>query len=139
KTRINETIGEVKRISYNVMPQAIVDYGLEAALKGLCDNVKKYASFTIDYRYVHEHDHTLNFDISIAIFRIAQEALNNIVKHAQATHVNLHLLDKEDEVYMVIEDDGVGFAQNEVSTNTGSGLKNIQERAKLLNGNAEIE
>ncbi len=139
KTRINETIDEVKRISYNVMPQAIVDYGLEAALKGLCDNVKKYSSFTIDFRYVHEHDHTLNFDISIAIFRIAQEALNNIVKHAHATRVDLHLLDKEDEVYMVIEDDGLGFDQNEMMTNTGSGLKNIQERAKLLNGNAEIQ
>lgn len=139
KTKINETIDEVKRISYNVMPQAIVDYGLEIALRGLCDNVKKYSSFSIDYRYVHEHDKALSFDISIAIFRIAQEALNNIVKHANATHVDLHLLDKEDEVYLVIEDNGVGFDQNEIMTNTGSGLKNIQERAKLLNGNAEIQ
>jgi signal transduction histidine kinase len=65
--------------------------------------------------------------------------LTNIVKHAKATHVDLHILDKEDEVYLVIEDNGIGFDQNEIMTNTGSGLKNIQERAKLLNGNAEIQ
>ncbi|HZX73572.1 MAG TPA: ATP-binding protein [Cyclobacteriaceae bacterium] len=139
KTRINETIDEVKRISYNVMPQAIVDYGLEAALKGLCDNVKKYSTLTIDFRYVHEHEHSLNFDVSIAIFRIAQEALNNIVKHAQATQVSLHVLDKEDEIYLVIEDNGKGFDESKIVENASFGLRNIRERAKLLNGNADIQ
>lgn len=137
KTRINETIDEVKRISYNVMPQAIVDYGLEAALKGLCDNVKKYSHFSIDFRYVQEHEHKLNFEISIAVFRIAQEGLNNIVKHSGATHVNLHLLDHEDEVYLVLEDNGNGFEENKIQH--GFGLRNIRERAKLLNGTAEIQ
>jgi two-component system NarL family sensor kinase len=137
KARINETIDEVKRISYNVMPQAIVDYGLEAALKGLCDNVKKYANFSIDFRYVQEHEHKLNFEISIAAFRIAQEGLNNIVKHSSATHVNLHLLDHEDEVYLILEDNGQGFDENKIQH--GFGLRNIRERAKLLGGTAEIQ
>jgi len=137
KARINETIDEVKRISYNVMPQAIVDYGLEAALKGLCDNVKKYAQFSIDFRYVQEHEHKLNFEISIAVFRIAQEGLNNIVKHSGATHVNLHLLDHQDEIYLILEDNGNGFDEKKIQF--GFGLRNIRERAKLLNGTAEIQ
>jgi two-component system NarL family sensor kinase len=137
KARINETIDEVKRISYNVMPQAIVDYGLEAALKGLCDNVKKYSNLSIDFRYVQEHEHKLNFEISIAVFRIAQEGLNNIVKHSGAKHVNLHLLDHEDEVYLVLEDNGKGFDETKILH--GFGLRNIKERAKLLNGVAEIQ
>ncbi|MBL0743170.1 sensor histidine kinase [Chryseolinea lacunae] len=138
KGHINATIAEVKRISYNVMPQALVDFGLEAALKGLCDTVKKYAAFTIDFRYIKEYDHTLNFEVSTAVFRIAQEGLNNIVKHAAATHVNLHLLDKEDELYLLLEDNGRGFDTAAVQHNAGQGLRNIQERAKLLDGSAEI-
>lgn len=138
KSQINEAIAEVKRISYHVMPQAIVDFGLEAALKGLCDTIEKYSSTTIDFRYIREIERELDFEISIAVFRIAQEGLNNIVKHAGATQVNLHLLDKEDEVYFILEDNGSGFNENEIGNNPGSGLRNIQERAMLLNGTAEI-
>lgn len=138
KSYINEAIAEVKRISYHVMPQSIVDFGLEAALKGLCDTIKKFSSLTIDFRYIREFDHKLDFEISIAVFRIAQEGLNNIVKHAGATHVNLHLLDKEDEVYFILEDNGKGFNEHELINNPGSGLRNIRERAMLLNGSVEI-
>ncbi|AYB30089.1 sensor histidine kinase [Chryseolinea soli] len=138
KGHINDTIAEVKRISYNVMPQALVDFGLEAALKGLCDTVRKYATFTIDFRYVKEFEHSLNFEVNIALFRIAQEGLNNVVKHAEATHVNLHLLDNEDEVYMLLEDDGKGFDMRAAGQQGGQGLRNIKERAKLLDGSAEI-
>lgn len=138
KSYINEAIAEVKRISYHVMPQAIVDFGLEAALKGLCDTIKRFSPLMIDFRYIKEVDHALGFEISIAIFRIAQEGLNNIVKHAGATHVNLHVLDKDDEVYFVLEDDGKGFHEQELINNTGSGLRNIRERATLLNGSVEI-
>lgn len=137
KNQIDAALAEVKRISYDVMPQAIVDFGLEAALKGLCNSVKKYSSFEIDFRYVREIEHVLDFDISIAIFRIAQEGLNNIVKHADASNVNMHLLDREDEVYFILEDNGKGFNLDELRL-TGSGLRNIKERVILLNGTVDI-
>jgi two-component system NarL family sensor kinase len=138
KSQINETIAEVKRISYNVMPQALVDFGLEAALKGLCDNIRKYSSLNIDFRYVKEVNHILNFEITVSVFRIAQEGLNNIVKHAGATQVTLNVLDKEDELYFLLEDNGKGFNENKTANRSGLGLRNIRERAKLLNGQAEI-
>jgi len=138
KLQINETIAEVKRISYNVMPHALVDYGLEAALKGLCENVIKYSSFEIDFRYIKEVERRLNFEISIAVFRIVQEGLNNIVKHANATHVDLHLLDKEDEIYFVLEDNGKGFENGGETKNSGYGIQNMRGRAVLLNGTFQI-
>jgi two-component system NarL family sensor kinase len=138
KAQINETIAEVRRISYNVMPQALVDFGLEAALKGLCENVRKYSSLNIDFRYVKEVNHILNFEITVSVFRIAQEGLNNIVKHANATQVTLHVLDKEDELYFLLEDNGKGFNENKIANRSGLGLRNIRERARLLNGQAEI-
>jgi signal transduction histidine kinase len=136
KSRINETIGEVRRISYNVMPQALVDFGLEAALRGLCDSFKRYANMEVDFNYVKEVEHNVNFEVSTALFRIAQEGLNNIVKHAGATSVNLHVIDKEEEIYMMLEDDGKGF--NTSLKKEGMGLQNIHERAELLNGTVQI-
>jgi len=138
KTQINDAITEVKRISYHVMPQAIVDFGLEAALKGLCDTVSRYSGIVIDFRYIQEFEGKLDFEISISLFRIVQEGLNNIAKHAEATHVELHLLDKEDEVYCILEDNGKGFNEADLVTYAGSGLRNIRERASLLNGSADI-
>lgn len=137
KIQVNEALAEVKRISYDVMPQAIVDFGLEAALKGLCDSIKRYSSLTIDFRYIREVEHRLNFDISIALFRIAQEGLNNAVRHSGASHVDVHLLDKEDEVYFILEDNGKGFNEAEL-VQAGSGLRNIRERVMLLNGTVDI-
>lgn len=141
KKYINEAVAEIKRISYNVMPQAIVDFGLEAALNGLCESVRRYSSISIDFRYVRETDHMLDFEVSIAVYRIMQEGLNNIVKHANATHVNLHVLDKADELYCVLEDDGRGFDTTAASGGSapGSGLRNIRERAQLMNGTADIQ
>ena len=141
KKYINEAVAEIKRISYNVMPQAIVDFGLEAALNGLCESVRRYSSISIDFRYVRETEHMLDFEVSIAVYRIMQEGLNNIVKHANATHVNLHVLDKSDELYCVLEDDGRGFDTTAASGGSalGSGLRNIRERAQLMNGTADIQ
>lgn len=136
KGRINETIAEVRRISYNVMPQALVDFGLEAALRGLCDSIKRYANLEVDLTYVKEVEHRVNFEVSTALFRIAQEGLNNIVKYAGATSVNLHVIDKEEEIYMMLEDNGKGFDTS--LKREGMGLLNIHERAELLNGTAEI-
>ena len=138
KKQINAAIAEVRRISYNVMPQALVDYGLEAALHGLCDTMKRYSNLNIDFRYIKECEHQLNFEISTALFRIAQEGLNNIVKYADASDVNLHLIDKEDEVYFLLEDNGKGFDETKLKPNAGTGLYNIRQRATLLNGTAEI-
>ncbi len=138
KKQINDTIAEVRRISYNVMPQALVDFGLEAGLRGLCDSMKRYSNLLIDFTYVKEADHNMNFEISTALFRIAQEGLNNIVKYAGASSVNLHIIEKEDEIYLALEDDGRGFDEAKAKRSAGIGLQNIRERAKLLNGSAEI-
>jgi two-component system, NarL family, sensor kinase len=138
RKQINETIAEVRRISYNVMPQALVDFGLEAALKGLCESMKRYSSLDIDFTYIKESNQVLNFDVTTALFRIAQEGLNNIVKYANASTVDLHIIQKEDEIYLALEDDGKGFEVNGTETAQGMGLQNIRERAKLLNGSAEI-
>jgi signal transduction histidine kinase len=134
---LNETIAEVKRISYNVMPGSLVDFGLEAALKGLCDNTSKYSKLKFDFQYVRESSHQLGFDVTVAVFRIVQEGINNIIKHAGAENVALHVLDKEDEIYVLLKDDGTGFDEKAVG-HAGMGLRSMKERAKLLGGSVDI-
>lgn len=138
KQHINDAIAEIRRISYNVMPQALVDFGLEAALKGVCESIARYASIQIDFQYVRDASGELDFDICISVYRIIQEALNNVVKHASATHVDLHILDKEEELYCMIEDNGRGLSLAQQENGSGSGLRNIRERVMLLNGTVDI-
>lgn len=139
KAYINDTIAEVRRISYNVMPQALVDYGLKAAVAGLCDNIRKYSGLTIDFNWVEEVATRLDFDVSIAVFRIVQEGLNNIVKHAKATQVEISLVINEDSVYLILADNGKGFESARLNHgHQGFGLRNMRERARLLNGTFEI-
>src|SRR5690606_32386446 len=139
KAYINDTIAEVRRISYNVMPQALVDYGLKAAVAGLCDNIRKYSGLTIEFNWVEVAATRLEFDVSIAVFRIAQEGLNNIVKHAKATQVEISLVINEDSVYLILADNGKGFESARLNHgHQGFGLRNMRERARLLNGTFEI-
>jgi signal transduction histidine kinase len=121
------------------MPQSIVDFGLDAALQGLCESIRKYSRLVVDFRYIKESsDDKLEFDVSIALYRIIQEGLNNIVKHASAQFVTLHILERADELYCVLEDDGKGFSEVNAARASGNGLKNIRERVMLLNGTVEI-
>jgi signal transduction histidine kinase len=134
---IDETIKEVKQVSYDIMPSVMLDFGLKAALNGLCEHIKKYSSIYIDFTYVKEMEKNLPFEISIAVFRIVQEAFNNILKHADATKINFYVRKSETELYLFVEDNGKGFDAT-LSANGGLGLQGMTERTKLLNGIIEI-
>ncbi|MEJ0033710.1 MAG: ATP-binding protein [Bacteroidota bacterium] len=90
-----------------------------------------------DFRFIRESNHKLNFDVTVAVFRIVQEGINNILKHASAKNVELNVLDKEDSIYVLLKDDGHGFDRME-RANAGLGLRSMTERAKLLSGSVDI-
>ena len=108
-----------------------------ASLRGLCREVSGQHNLQVVFESSQESC-DISDDIRLCLYRIAQEALNNIVKYAEASAVNLHIIDKEDEVYLVLEDNGKGFDERKSKPKGGMGLQNIRERAKLLNGSAEI-
>ena len=138
KSLINETIAEVRRLSYNIMPGVLVDFGLEAALKDFCENIKKYSGLQINFTYHKELKISrVNFEISVAVFRIIQEALNNVIKHAQATTADLKITEKENEILITIKDNGKGFKREQ--NRKGFGLLNMNDRANLLNGSFFID
>ena len=137
---IDDTIKELRRISNNVMPAVLIDFGLEAGLKSLVDYSSKLYHLPVELSY-EKYNHPLlpknNFDITISLYRIAQEAINNAVKYSNMTAITIEVYESGKEISMLIKDNGVGFDLNKKSK--GKGLGNMNERAKLIDGKFDIE
>jgi signal transduction histidine kinase len=107
-------------------------FGLVSALKDLSESVEsagnikvKFFNFGIDERLDHRTE--------ISLYRITQELISNILKHAQAKEINIHLSRQDGELSLMVEDDGIGFDPSKESS--GIGIKNIIARVDQLNGN----
>jgi signal transduction histidine kinase len=138
---IDETIEATRTVSFNLMPSVLTDFGLASALRLLVERTAKGADFKATF-----NDLTDNIDIPNKIennlYRITQETLNNIIKHAKARKVAINLEnDKNKFITLSIIDDGKGFDQKKTKKNkiTGNGLGNLQTRVRLLNGTIKIE
>ena len=135
-TLLEELRKEIRQVSHAIMPDSLARFGLEAALKGELDKTARDLSSE-----VHMSTWGLTYDLSkgteIHIYRIVQEALQNIRKHSKATRISLSLLQKGNNLNLVIEDNGKGFDRG--VTNKGLGLKNIISRINLLRGQVIID
>lgn len=138
KVKMDDTITEIRRISYNLMPSVLLDFGVGAALKNLVEgiNTTTKISFVNDIK----SDSRLTERINIAVYRIAQETLNNALKYADASEIKLSLTEFEDKLSFFISDDGKGFnKENYLNEKPHSkGLLNVRERVRLLDGELVI-
>ncbi|MFH0990529.1 MAG: PAS domain S-box protein [bacterium] len=136
KNLLENAISEAREISYNLMPSILLDFGLAPALQMLCEQFSKRNNLELQYTTVGVESR-LNAEIDIGLYRIAQEALNNIAKHAQAHHINVQLIGDAESIRLAIDDDGVGFIPRpfDPATNRrGMGLVSMRERASALQG-----
>lgn len=138
-TQLNDVLGEVRRISHDLRPALLDDLGLAAALEHLtrefADHAKLDAVLTVD-----GHIENLSEVRKTVLFRIAQEALTNIERHAAATSVCLTLRGDTSMVHIAISDNGKGFDMALVadSPKRGIGLRNMHERAEAVGGNLTL-
>lgn len=131
-------IDEVRRISNNLMPAALHEFGLENALRNHCEELS--AQTQLDIRFISNGSPLeLNRKTKIYLYRIAQEALNNVVKHARASRVVVRLLKESGSVQLIIEDNGRGINQAENCPGKGNGLFNMRERVNLLQGTMHLD
>jgi PAS domain S-box-containing protein len=126
---------------WELRPTALDDLGLQLALTNYAQNWSKHFGVPVEVHENGMNKHRLNFEIETAFYRIAQEALNNIAKHAGATSVSILLERRAGSVSLIVEDDGCGFDEENtsVSGDRGLGLAGMRERAALLGGSVEIE
>ena len=138
---IDNAIQHVRDLSLTLRPSLLDDLGLQAALRWLADRTAKSSGLAVRYQGNIE-EKRLPVEIETACFRIAQEALNNIVRHAEAREVSIELDRREGTLMLVIRDDGKGFDVQKASRSAASGrsfgLLGMQERAILADARMEI-
>jgi signal transduction histidine kinase len=132
-----DTLQSVRRLAVELRPNALDDFGLEPALRRLGQTVREGGSLDVQVESTLGPER-LPADVETALYRIVQEALTNVVKHAGAAHVSIVLTRKPASVLAVIEDDGRGFDPAARSV-AGLGLLGMRERVELLDGTIQIE
>ena len=132
-----ETLQDVRRLAVELRPKVLDDFGLVPALERLTESYAEQTEIPVRFETALGGER-LPADVETALYRIVQEALTNVVKHAHARSVSIVLARKPDTVALVIEDDGRGF--DPTSTREGGfGLEGMRERVGLLDGKLQIE
>ncbi len=134
---VQRTVGEARRVIANLRPTALDDFGLRTALRIEADRLRR-EGYQVDYESNLEEDERLPFAVETALFRIAQEALTNVRKHAETRRVRVRLNRLEERARLVVRDWGRGFDPSAPRVGDGPGervgLNSMQERAALLDG-----
>jgi two-component system, NarL family, sensor kinase len=132
---LSKAIGEVRRISHDLRPALLDDLGLPAALAHIGNELAQRSGLEVNMS-PHVHEERLPELQAVSLFRVAQEALRNVERHAQATHIDIRLDDAGDRLELRITDDGVGFdiKNVELSKDRGIGLTNMRERVERNGG-----
>jgi PAS domain S-box-containing protein len=135
-------LDDVRRYSHELRPGILEHLGLKAALEQIIEDINKIQQITIELN-VEGEEPALSEDIKLGFFRIAQEAINNIRKHAKASKVSIDLCFNGNQTEMKVTDNGVGFdvpeAKTRISSKGNLGLMSMQERASLMGADLKIE
>jgi two-component system, NarL family, sensor kinase len=126
---------EVRDIAHRMMPRSLEGSGLVPALGDMLNKALAVPGVQKHFEH-HGMEQRLPSDVETGIYRIAQELLNNIIKHAKATHVDIQLLRTKGFVVLIVEDDGIGMGT--APSKGGLGLRNLHDRARILNGTLEF-
>ena len=138
---LQESITDSREVAHTLMPKAIVDFGVISAFESLLDSIDKAQKDTT-YNFYHNFkvEKLKNQQIEITLYRILQEALNNINKYAKATTVDIQLKEYNDVYTLTIEDNGVGFDNSILNKEkNGLGFMSMQNRLDAINGFLEID
>lgn len=135
---LNEMNSEIRNIAFNLMPQVLIKNGLTEALQELATRVNLTERVRIkigayDVEPIHETDK------KVALYRVCQEWINNVLKYSGATEINVQLVQHQQELVITIEDNGKGFDTNTLMLSQGNGWKNIQSRLAMIHGQIDID
>ena len=142
KTITKDTLNDIRKTIYDLRPMSLDDLGLIPTLKRYIYDFNENTWINVELNIVGE-PYELEPAIEVAIFRIIQESLNNIVKHSKASNAMISIEFLIDKIKLVISDNGIGFDMEEInnthSVNEGFGLISIRERTELLQGEFDIK
>lgn len=132
---IDESCQEVRTVSHNMMPNVLLKAGLAAAIREFVDKInKQLLDITL---YTEGLDQRVDANTEIILYRVIQECVNNVIKHANASTLDISIIKDDDGISTTIEDNGKGFDTGNANAFEGIGLKNIRSRVEYLKGTVE--
>jgi two-component system NarL family sensor kinase len=134
---LDTSIRELRRVAHNMMPEALIKFGLDEALKDYCNNINNAQIVRVNYQSFGM-EQRLESTTEIIIYRIIQELFANIFKHAKATEVLVQLLREGNRISIAVEDNGRGFDVDDIGKNKGAGWANIRSRVEYLKGKLDL-
>ena len=135
-------IEEVRRLAWNMRPSILDDYGLDSSLARYAEEMTQQSGINVDYQYLGPPERPrLPGHIETTFYRIAQEAITNVVRHSAATRASIVVVYQPGTVTLLVEDNGRGFKTDVVAQDGlhSLGLTGIRERAGLLGGSCVVE
>ena len=121
-----------------MMPEALVKFGLDTALKDFCNDISNSGALQVSYQSIGVENATIDQTTAITIYRIVQELINNTMKHAGAQTALVQLSKADSQMSVTVEDDGKGFDTAVLSGTRGIGWSSIQNRVEFLKGKLDV-
>ncbi len=135
--QLDNAITEMRRVAHNMMPEALLKFGLTEAIKDFCESINESNIYKMKFTHLGNLQQ-LEQSAEIIIYRIIQELANNAIKHANPKNIFIQLTRHDRGITLTVEDDGKGFNINEPEKAKGTGLKNVQSRVDYLKGSWDI-
>jgi signal transduction histidine kinase len=135
---LDNSIRELKRVAHNLMPEALIKFGLAAALKDFTDFINQSNVLKAIFQQVGE-ERRLETSTELAVYRLANELINNALRHAAATELIIQLHYESDSLMLTVQDNGKGFDPAILKQTIGSGWPNIRSRIEYLKGTLDID
>jgi two-component system, NarL family, sensor kinase len=138
ETILNDMHMEIRSIAFNLMPQTLIQHGLLPALQEMAMRITQTGKIIVSVSG-YDIPERLNEVHEISLYRIIQEWINNVIKYAGASKIEVQLIGHVEEINITIEDNGAGFSPNALTLGNGNGWKNIQSRVNLVKGEVEVD
>jgi len=135
---LDSSIQEMRRVAHNMMPESLVRFGLDTALTDFCNDINLSGALQVTYQSIGLTDVKLDQTISVTVYRIVQELMNNTLKHAAAKTAIVQVTKTDNEFSVTVEDDGKGFDTTLLKQPKGMGWSNIQHRIDFLKGKLDV-
>jgi signal transduction histidine kinase len=133
---VKDTIRCVRRISSELRPSILDDLGLGVAIEWLAHDLEARSQIACSVEV--PEDLSLPFELATPLFRVCQEALTNVTRHASASHVSIQLTCTNTEIGLVVKDDGRGITDEEIKRHGSLGLLGMKERVTILGGTLDV-
>jgi two-component system, NarL family, sensor kinase len=136
---LDSSIQEMRRVAHNLMPETLFKFGLDTALKDFCSDINSSGVLQVNYQSFGMENFIPDQTVSISVYRVIQELVNNIIKHAEAGFVLVQITRSENMLLIDVEDNGKGFDAEMTENRPGMGWKNIRSRIEYLQGTIDLK